>query len=341
MGASQMIFSTETTFVTNPVGALSKALFFGVLMLPLLMFPQQSVAQSTCKPLGFVDCANSEACMLDLDEGGKNYVCRTANNRCEMGYRQHILRGQSQSDDPQMRCELRAGCSYIAPAQCYCPKIEGVLCVCDGGRPHQCLEDAGQAVGLPEGTFTIVDLRRAEDVAGQPIPLNVKEVLGNEITLHTDGLELAGADCDDWTITATELQINFNSMMLRDALIGPIPMPHSSGDKRILQSWEYVCEGTDRFLVTQIDPNVVIFHLENGGLHAIAERPIAPGVVMRMQRALASVKFYGGPINGELDVDTLRGASFWAEDRLRPHSEFRFKRPALTMNLFDTMDVFE
>ncbi|MFY0690482.1 MAG: hypothetical protein JXR14_01015 [Paracoccaceae bacterium] len=56
--------------------------------------------------------------------------------------------------------------------------------------------------------------------------------------------------------------------------------------------------------------------------------------------AFADVKFYSGPIDGILGEQTIGALAFWAEERMPAAYRLRYKRPAITMNLFDTMGVF-
>lgn len=312
------------------------------ILLCVLGMPVPSSAQNQCSNLDANACAASSDCQLDLNADGTAYTCRAPMDRCEIGYRQHLPLTEVSQDNPQSRCEFRPGCTYQEAEQCYCPKIEGIMCVCDGGKPHSCLQGDTTALAPPVGDFTIVDLRVASEVmAGIPNP-DLQNIIGEEIYLTEDSFGLSGMDCADWDISQTDLIPSYLDPNLQDVFVDHIHMAHTSGDHRILASWSYTCEGAETFQITQIDPRVILFHLENSSIHAIAELPMDKDTVLRMQKALKSVKYYSGEPDGLLDETTIRAASYWAEYRTNTAEQpLSFKRPALTMNLFDTMGVFE
>ncbi|MEP3279240.1 MAG: hypothetical protein ABJN26_13130 [Stappiaceae bacterium] len=300
-----------------------------------------SFAAPVCSTLDTIACANSEACMLDLPDEAGSYQCREAVNRCEIGYRQHLSLEQSNQDNAAGRCEARQGCAFQRPGQCYCPQIEGIACVCGGGKPHLCVNDLAAAPVPPTAEFTVVDLRQAADVTSSPQLSPVADAIGQVIRLSPTGIEADDMGCDAWEVKPVDLIPRSGGPDVRDVFIGPVAVTNSDGDKRILQSWAFTCEGTDTIELTQIDPQVVILHLNNSSVHAIAERTLDATTIKRMQKALADVKFYDGPIDGILNEATISGAAFWAEYRMDPDFRLRYARPALTRNLFDTMGVFE
>ncbi len=68
--------------------------------------------------------------VLELRDG--SYVCRSAQNRCELDFVQHAFDEEA--------CTSKSGCVYD-PGECYCPLYEGVQCVCAGGPPPMCKLD--------------------------------------------------------------------------------------------------------------------------------------------------------------------------------------------------------
>ena len=308
----------------------------------LLLFVSAAGAPAQdCGDLTHLDCALSELCTLDHNADGTRYLCRPAADRCEIGYRQHLTREEAPRDDPGIRCTQRPGCRYQEAESCYCPRIPGVICICDGGRPHLCQNEPSLARQPPVGEYVIVDLRTPWGVAAKPRPPGTEEAIGAHVALSENGLSLPGLGCDSWEIRPSELVPRPEGTDLLDVFLGPVPVAHSDGDKRILQSWSYICEGTDAIELTEIDPQIVLLHFTDPPLHAVLERKIDPETVRRMQAALADVKFYGGPIDGILGEDTLRAAAFWAESRMQDGRRILYARPALTRNLFDTMRVFD
>lgn len=84
-----------------------------------------------CAGLDEMRCITSDECTLVLPEEGREYRCRTAEGRCERGFRQH--------DGDAESCEAKEGCRFV-PGQCYCSP--NVTCICGGGPPPQCVEAA-------------------------------------------------------------------------------------------------------------------------------------------------------------------------------------------------------
>ena len=327
--------------LANGLTRKSSFVLLQVVFVLLAVSAQSTFAQTLCRELDHEACATAEFCNLDLNAFGTAYQCAVSVNRCEIGYRQHQSIAGVPQDDPSARCEARQLCDYVEAEQCYCPKTPGILCVCDGGRPHQCVDNDQVAAPPPKGDFKVVEIRRAVDVAGGPLPMDLNDAIGRSIGLFSDRLTMEGMTCENWIIQRTELLPQPNAPDLMDVFIGPAMVAHSAGDQRILQTWSYSCEGVDTFLLTQIDANVIILHLANGLAHAIAERKFSEAEIEGMQAALKGVKYYDGPINGKLTKATLAAAAFWAEERMREVDGPRYQRPALTQNLFDTMGVFE
>lgn len=82
-----------------------------------------------CGALGERACIASASCELEQVASNK-YICRSAKNRCEVGF---LQLGENQL----VTCELKPGCKYV-PANCYCQP--DFRCRCGGGRPSQCVE---------------------------------------------------------------------------------------------------------------------------------------------------------------------------------------------------------
>jgi hypothetical protein len=77
-------------------------------------------------------CIDSVDCTLAVADGSPEYFCRDAEGPCETGFRQ---RG-----DGADACEAKPGCRFV-PGRCYCSP--DVTCICGGGPPPQCVENAG------------------------------------------------------------------------------------------------------------------------------------------------------------------------------------------------------
>jgi hypothetical protein len=185
-------------------------------------------------------------------------------------------------------------------------------------------------------------MRRASTVAAPaPSPTTQDNVNGQTVGFAEPNLELDGADCDAWTAAPIPLPFDVFDPIFADVLVGPAQSPKSAGDRRILQSFTYKCEGETVLNVTQIDARVVMLHIANGAEHYIAERPLSPTLIRNIQSALSDVKLLDQVPNGVLDEATILGLGHWAEYRANSPEPYRFLRPAITENLFDAMGVFE
>ncbi|HEX9734430.1 MAG TPA: hypothetical protein VGG06_20860 [Thermoanaerobaculia bacterium] len=124
---------------------MSRRLIFGIVVLALLGLacgapsapntsapdPVTEPEADACASLDEMQCITSAECTLILPEGGREYRCRTAEGRCEQGFRQY--------DGDAEACEAKEGCRFV-PGQCYCSP--DVTCICGGGPPPQCVEAA-------------------------------------------------------------------------------------------------------------------------------------------------------------------------------------------------------
>lgn len=87
-------------------------------------------AVKSCASLSELDCLKSPDCILQKNQKDSGYLCRAADNRCELGFKQSL---HQKSD-----CEAKEGCKFL-PANCYCEPNK--LCVCGGGAPAMCIPD--------------------------------------------------------------------------------------------------------------------------------------------------------------------------------------------------------
>jgi hypothetical protein len=109
----------------------------------------------------------------------------------------------------------------------------------------------------------------------------------------------------------------------------------------MLTNWKYACEGEIFTQVLQIDPRVVVISWHNGEQNLIAEIPLTASEVRRLQTALQDMKFLTQAPTGQLDDATISAIGLWAEYRMKTPEPYRFARPAVTMNLLDTLKVIE
>lgn len=308
------------------------------LALALVFQGSASFAQD-CNALSAEACVTSAQCILDKEASTDKLVCEPAANRCEIGYRQHFTAQYFRNDNAKSRCEARPACVFQSPAQCYCPPISGLRCICSGGNAHQCVPDDTARVAPPEGAFVITATRRAADIASPaPDPTDASPI-GQTLELGPNSLSLPGMGCEAWDVHPTSLAVNPSDPNLSDLFVPQIGAPFSDGDGLILQSWNYTCEGQDVFVLTQVDPRVVVLSFFSTGLYTIASRPLTTDQTKRLQAFLKDVKFYSGPIDGQLSEATNTALGYWLEERLRPVQTYRFKNVTITQNLLDRTGV--
>lgn len=319
--------------------------FILILLGSFIFVPDDIHAQPVdCAALSKLDCVVSTQCMLTQTNLQNPISCVAPKNRCEIGFQQAILSENGWTINRAMhqktidQCQSRPGCKYEPAGQCFCPP--DVNCICGGGPPPSCLQSDVGELPPPMGTYTIVGARSVSGVATTSPNFTLDEVLGKEIILAKDALHLDGLACDSWQIRAITSPVNETDPLIGDVVIGPLEPSVTDGDKRILAGWEYVCEGESFLKLLQVDPRVIVIPWANGTIHLIAEQQLAQSQIHRLQLALIDVKFLDQAPTDVLDKATLLAISSWAEYRMSAQEPYRFKRAAITENLFDTMNVF-
>ncbi|MEZ5912348.1 MAG: hypothetical protein R3D84_09095 [Paracoccaceae bacterium] len=194
-----------------------------------------------------------------------------------------------------------------------------------------------------EGDWVLVDLRTNQTVAAPaPAPLDPAVALGARVTVGADTLDAEGLGCADWGLEGDEANTTpGRDPNLADVLLPPVEGPASGGDARIGASYRLSCEGQGVAGVFHADPRVVVVTLANDTLHAIFERPMRPGEVIRLQAALADLKFAAPSATGRLDAPTLAALREWYRYRLADSAAAIPARPAITVNLLDGLGVWD
>ena len=194
------------------------------------------------------------------------------------------------------------------------------------------------------GTFEVVTIRNASDVASQANPMMAKnDVIGQEIIFTEDGgLQMQGLGCDHWEILLSLVEVvNLKDPMLSDIHVAPTDSPLSAGDQRIGKTFHYQCEGEEFMSVHQVDERVLVIPWKNSSQYLIAEKPLSEKQVNRLQAQLKDMKFHHSEPTGILDDDTMQSISAWMQYRLKDSDAYRFKRTAITENLLDTLGVLD
>ena len=308
--------------------------------------PLSSQAQDVdCSSLDNLSCMASNECMLDQQNGTKAYTCMPAWDRCQIGFQQAILDNAgkfidwSRHEETENQCLAQRGCSYVPAGSCFCPP--DVACICGGGTPPNCLPFGAADLTPPIGTYTVVDIRKASGVAGISDLSEFQDAIGETVEFGQVFVSIEGLSCDEWEVRAVEPVVDLFDPLLSDVMMPPLSADVSDGDKRIMDGWNYGCEGESFLNVLQVDDRVLVVSRANGEVNLILERPLTTAQITQLQTELKSTKFFEGEPTGVLDDPTLSAIASWAEYRSDQPDPYRFFRTAITENLFDRMGVFQ
>lgn len=213
-----------------------------------------------------------------------------------------------------------------------------VLCSQNAGAA----EATGKKVTL-EGTYKVVAIRNASDVAAPAAPLTATDSpVGKDIKITADSLEMGSRKCAYREGMRTLVSvINRKDPILADIDVPPADSPLSRGDQRIMTAFHYKCSGKGFVHVYKVDDRVIVIPWDNSARYLIAEKPLSSQQIIRLQKALKDVKFLEAEPSGKLDAETLRALSNWSHYRLGKPDAYKFGRVAITENLLDTMGVLD
>lgn len=193
------------------------------------------------------------------------------------------------------------------------------------------------------GVYEIVTVRNASDVAATASPMSESDSpIGENISFSANQLSMSGLACDSWEISEkTDSIVNLSDPNLADINVAPTDSPISIGDQRIMEAYNYSCEGESFLNILQVDERVIVIPWANSSKYLIAETPLTTEQISQLQKQLKSMKFYEGEISGVLDTSTLSAVSAWAEYRGNNTDGYRFSRAAITENLLDALQVLD
>ena len=205
--------------------------------------------------------------------------------------------------------------------------------------PSQVLEDLSGFAG----EFVVIDARMASDVASMAMPA-YQAPIGKRLNFTYRGIEMEGAACEAWRVTALAEPILFvdSDPNLVDLRLGPTESPVSVGDHREHQGYAALCEGEEVFRFHKVDDRVLVMPTENSAVNLILERPLTELQIKAYQAQLKSMKFYDDALTGQLDEATLRASRQWFEYRASlDETQPIPARPAITENLLDALNVID
>lgn len=189
------------------------------------------------------------------------------------------------------------------------------------------------------GEYVIVDARRASDVAAPLQPLS-DDPIGDSVTFHKDGIDIAGISCDVWRIERrNEATLPFaQDPVLSDLILEPVDSDKSRGDQRENTAFDILCEQEVVGQIHKVDDRVLVMPWQNSSINLILERPLSEVQVKAYQAQLKSMKFYDGDVTGEMDAATLAASRAWYSYRADQSLPIPL-RPAITENLLDGLNV--
>ena len=194
------------------------------------------------------------------------------------------------------------------------------------------------------GTYVIVDVRRASDVAASGLPSDIAEEnpIGKTISFTRTDIEMEGVTCDEWMIIPARVPVVYVSSdpNLIDLTLAPTDSPHTSGDQQDHEGYTVLCERQRVMQLHKVDDRVLVMPWANSTVNLILEKTLPKVKIKAYQAQLKSMKFYSGKLTGIFDGDTLRASRAWYKYRANlDDSQPIPVRPAITENLLDSLSI--
>ncbi len=203
---------------------------------------------------------------------------------------------------------------------------------------------AGSEFDAFAGHYVVISIRQNSFVAA-PLDLTPGKpntVIGKSVHFNTDGLVLEGIGCDAWQAQKTTTTVDFaTDRNLADLHLPYMKRANLAGDKRIMNLYKISCEGEAFTNLYQVDKRVLVMSWANSKQYLILERPLSSTQVKKLQTALKSLQFYAGTLSGQLDTATIEAVRAYYFDLLSTSMIAIPKRPAITENLLDRLNVLK
>lgn len=182
----------------------------------------------------------------------------------------------------------------------------------------------------PTGTFTVVAVRMASDVASTAPDETTSRWPGNRTVTFDGTLKwIDGSRCSQWSLKVRKTApVNISDPNLSDTQIGPKP---DNEDARLNQPADLVC-GSRRALdaLVIVDRHLIVVPEPGGRWIWILEKQLDREQALAVEQALKSRGFDPGPIDGILDTKSREALGFYTETLGVP---FRFAVPVIGENL--------
>ena len=164
------------------------------------------------------------------------------------------------------------------------------------------------ADGVLRGTFEVVALRAASDVAGGPVDADALPMLGRRASFGDTAEWIDGITCSTWSLeprdedAAARDDPNLSDLQLANTSAPPVN-----------RSWRLMCEEAEIASFLQIDGRVLVGATASGQTNVLLERVPRPEEILTLQAGLTAHGFLDGPPSGAMDGATRRALARYAE----------------------------
>ncbi len=228
---------------------------------------------------------------------------------------------------------VAAACQMTPPSQSAQTSAQSDNSVPEEVEPISATESADW--DTLSGTYEIIAVRRATETAA---PLDAVDTSddprGERLTISMGAVELDGASCDAWTVSA----LTGPEIMDGDPMLDDLRLPLL--DAREAQSgraYDMRCEGEHVLTIYKADPRVIAIPWDNGASYLIAEKPLTGQEVETFQEHLLDMKFQSGAPSSEWSTSGLIGLRAYYAYRTSAKGAYIFERPAITQSLLQDL----
>lgn len=192
---------------------------------------------------------------------------------------------------------------------------------------------AAAAVALPAGTYEVVGVRRASDVATTLASQDddrLRRLVGTHASIGGSNRWYDARICPQSLRLRGDAgsAVNLDDPNLSDLKIAPGP-----GDARVNRALSMDCGARPAgsiIQLLQIDGRVVVERALDSTAYVILEAPLDAGAARRMEDGLAKAGFDPGPIDGIVDERTRRAVALYAQSK---GAAYAFDRGVITANV--------
>ncbi len=185
------------------------------------------------------------------------------------------------------------------------------------------------AGGVLAGTFEVVALRAASDVAGGPIDAAAKLTLGRRAQFGGTAEWIDGTTCTSWSLEPRgEDAVATDDPNLSDLQLAKANSPPLN------RSWRLMCDETELATFLQVDARVLVAPSPSGQTNLLLERVPPPQEIITLQAGLKAHGHLDGPLSGNMEAATRRALALYAEEL---GAAFAFQQGVMTEHLLESV----